>query len=107
MAQAPEAFQPVEGQRRLDAERQLLLPLVGPLDVRIFDVRNDIAAFEVAIAVRLEPKPYAELFAMCEVIREIEPPKPQPVLSFDLGRIGAESFVNALPFSVIIAVLPS
>src|SRR5215207_2871894 len=93
MAQAPETFQPVEGQRGLDAERQLLFAHVGPVDVGILDVRNEISAFEVTITVRLEPQPYAELVAMCEVVGEIEPPKPQPMLSFDLDRGGAADVI--------------
>src|SRR5262245_52428635 len=88
MPEAPEAVEPVERQRGMDAERELLPTFVGPPEVRIFDIWDDISAFELAVAVRLEPEPCAELFAVGVVVGEVQTSKPQPVLSLDRGRVG-------------------
>ena len=70
MTQPPEAVQPVERQRRMDAERQFLAAFVGPLQIRVFDVRCEVAAGKVTVAVRLEPEARGEFLVVRVVVRE-------------------------------------
>src|SRR5262245_13732886 len=89
MPETPEAVQPVEGHRGVDTKGNSLPTFVDPLDVRIFDIRDDISALELAAAVGFETKPCAERVAVSEVVREVEASKPQPMLSVDWRRVGA------------------
>src|SRR5262245_48853096 len=76
VAQPPEPFQPVAGQGRMDADRQLLFPYIGPFQVRIFDERNKIPAGEITIAVCLESETRGELLAVGVVVGEVNAAKP-------------------------------
>src|SRR5262245_54846969 len=73
----------------MNAKGDPLTPFEGPLDIRVFDVGDDVASLEVAVAVGLEPEPCAEPFTGGEVVGEVETSEPQSMLPLHGCRIGA------------------
>ena len=98
MAQPPEGVQPVERQRRLDSQGRRVLALVGPLQAGVLDVRHQVAAGELAIAVRLDPEARCELLAERCVVGEEDAAEPEPILALDGRGIGGADLVR-MPLS--------
>src|SRR6187549_1671797 len=87
----------------MDTERQFLAASVCPLQVRVFDIWREVAAGEVTVAVRFESEARGEFLVVGEVVREIDPPEPQPVLSFDRSRIAdADSVLMPVVLPVVV-----
>src|SRR6188474_2622150 len=93
MTQPPESVQPVEGEGGMDAERQPLSPFIGPSQVGVLQIGNEVAACKIAVAVHLEAETCGERLGERVVVGEVDAPEPQAVLPFDDRWVGAADLI--------------